>query len=347
MLLLMTPVPNASLTEGHHPRPTRRQEMHPTFAYPPIYWNIFWQQWSRQKQRRSTSSSLGLTRYSDIIHKNKLHLPTNSRPFKNAPKVCHDCKPVKTQLSNWPFIRQQQFNSFMYNLHIICNNHHGRAMSLTFGQNKSAFLIHALVQQSTTWSSQTLVIPARSTLLTVHQMPEPQYWLCDVTVHRSLKITLNARATPFAPLNKDTKKLQHHFLLHLNANLRLLSARIPSTDAEIINQSIHCGSNHHFYAVSIQQLDANTCWAELKDEDLPPLQNSRATYWILMIHVDHLSLLKKVELQPTCKFCMPILLKSHFSSSRNHTYFQITPTASLQFNNATIHFKQQQTTKLT
>jgi 6-phosphogluconolactonase/glucosamine-6-phosphate isomerase/deaminase len=28
--------------------------------------------------------------------------------------------------------------------------HHGHAMFLTFGQNKSAILIHALVQQSTT-----------------------------------------------------------------------------------------------------------------------------------------------------------------------------------------------------
>ena len=88
--------------------------------------------------------------------------------------------------------------------------HHGHAMSLTFGQNKSAILTHASVKQSTTSSSQTSVIPARNTLLTVHQMPELQSWLWDITVHRSLKITLDARATPFAPLSKDTKKLQHH-----------------------------------------------------------------------------------------------------------------------------------------
>ena len=88
--------------------------------------------------------------------------------------------------------------------------HHGHAMSLTLVQNKSAFLIHALVQPSTTWSSQTSVIPASNTLLIVHQMPELQSWLWDVTVHRSLKIMLNARATPSAPLNKDTKKPLHH-----------------------------------------------------------------------------------------------------------------------------------------
>jgi hypothetical protein len=52
--------------------------------------------------------------------------------------------------------------------------HHGQDTFLTFGQNKSAILIHALVQPSTTLSSQTSVIPARNTLLTVHQMPEPQ-----------------------------------------------------------------------------------------------------------------------------------------------------------------------------
>ena len=88
--------------------------------------------------------------------------------------------------------------------------HHWHAKSLTFGQNKSAILFHALVQPSTTWSSQTSVIPARNTYLTVHQTPELQSWLWDVTVHRSLKIMLNTRATPSAPLSKDTKKLQHH-----------------------------------------------------------------------------------------------------------------------------------------
>jgi hypothetical protein len=64
--------------------------------------------------------------------------------------------------------------------------HNGHATSLSYGQNKSAILIHALVQPSTTWSSQTSVIPTRNTLLTVHQMPEPQSWLWDVSVHQPL-----------------------------------------------------------------------------------------------------------------------------------------------------------------
>jgi hypothetical protein len=32
-----TPVPNAPLKEGHHSRPSTRQEIHPTFAYLPIH----------------------------------------------------------------------------------------------------------------------------------------------------------------------------------------------------------------------------------------------------------------------------------------------------------------------
>ena len=43
-----------------------------------------------------------------------------------------------------------------------------------------------------------------------------------------------------------------------------------------------------------------------------------------------------------------ILLESHFPTlPRYHTYFHITPTASLHSNNATIHFKQQQATTAT
>jgi hypothetical protein len=53
--------------------------------------------------------------------------------------------------------------------------------------------------------------------------------------------------------------------------------------------------------------------------------------------VDYSPFSKPVELQPTCKFCTPILLKSHSSTmSRYHMYFHITPTLILQFNNAAI-----------
>ena len=36
-----TPAPNAPLTEDHHPRPTTRQENHPTFGCPPIHETFF------------------------------------------------------------------------------------------------------------------------------------------------------------------------------------------------------------------------------------------------------------------------------------------------------------------
>jgi hypothetical protein len=47
-------------------------------------------------------------------------------------------------------------------------------------------------------------------------------------------------------------------------------AGFPNTDNEIIKQAIHGGSNHHFYAASFQQFDADIRRAELNDEDLPP-----------------------------------------------------------------------------
>ena len=68
--------------------------------------------------------------------------------------------------------RQQQFATFMNNLCIVSTSalfatyHHGHAKSLTFGPNKSATLIHALVQASTTWSLHAFVILVRNTLLT-------------------------------------------------------------------------------------------------------------------------------------------------------------------------------------
>jgi hypothetical protein len=46
-------------------------------------------------------------------------------------------------------------------------------------------------------------------------------------------------------------------------------AGIPNTDTEVIKRAIG-GSNHHFYAASFQQFDADIRQAELNDEELPP-----------------------------------------------------------------------------
>jgi hypothetical protein len=46
-------------------------------------------------------------------------------------------------------------------------------------------------------------------------------------------------------------------------------AGIPKTDAEIIKQTIR-GGNHHIYAASYQQFDADIRRAKLNDEELPP-----------------------------------------------------------------------------
>ncbi len=47
-------------------------------------------------------------------------------------------------------------------------------------------------------------------------------------------------------------------------------AGIPHTDAEISKRAIRGGSNHHFYAASYQQFDANIRRAELNNEEVPP-----------------------------------------------------------------------------
>jgi hypothetical protein len=47
-------------------------------------------------------------------------------------------------------------------------------------------------------------------------------------------------------------------------------AGIPNTDAETIKQAICGRSNHHFYAASYPQFDADIRRAELNDEELPP-----------------------------------------------------------------------------
>ncbi len=108
-------------------------------------WNIFRQQ--------TASSPLGLPRCTDIIFKNWLHLLTDwnlTRTLLSLPRL-QTFGNSATQLT---FFKDN--NNLIPSRPIMVLSatfHHGHAISLTFGQNKSDTLICALVQQSTTWSS--------------------------------------------------------------------------------------------------------------------------------------------------------------------------------------------------
>jgi hypothetical protein len=117
----------------------------------------------------------------------------------------------------------------------------------------------------------------------------------------------------------------------------------------MIKRAIRGGSKHHLYAASYQQFDADIRWAEFywwRATTFCKTWQQLIEYWPIMWTNSPFS--KPAELQPTRKFCTPILLKSHFPTlPRYHTYFHITLTASLHFDNVTILFKQQQATTAT
>jgi hypothetical protein len=311
-------------------------------------WNIFWRQW--QQQRQTTSSALGLPRCPDIIYKNRFHLPTNWRPHKNAPKVCQDHKLSETELSNWPSFKTTTIQ-YLHGQSRHCLQH--------FTLDKTGFWPQAKTNQlfsSMHWYS-NLQLDHHE-----HQwsLPETHYWLSTRCQNRNPDSETSLCTAHSRSRWTHAQRLLLHLTRtaricniildsHLNANVRLSSCRNPK-HRRWNNQTNHLWRQQPSLLCcilsTIQRRHPSSQIKWWRPTTFcrtwePPIEHWQITW-------TNFPLPKPAELQSTCKLRMPIPLESHFSTlSRYHTYFHITSSASLRFNNATIHLKQQQTAALT
>jgi hypothetical protein len=145
-----TPVPNAPLTEEIHSRPTTHQENHPTFAYLPIHETFFDNNDDNNDNENKEDKPPQIPLASPDAMTSFTRTDFTYPPIEDLTRtLLKYAKTTNLRKLSYPtdlLSRRRQFNTFMDNLILCATYHHGH----TFGQNKSAIIIHALVQPSTT-----------------------------------------------------------------------------------------------------------------------------------------------------------------------------------------------------
>jgi hypothetical protein len=119
-----TPVQNALLTEEHHSRPTTRQENHPTFAYPPIHEAFFDGNDDNVDHENDNDEPpqvpLASPDLTSSTRTNFTYLPIEDLT-RTLLKYAKTANLWKLSYPTDLLLRQQQFNTFMDNLCIVCN----------------------------------------------------------------------------------------------------------------------------------------------------------------------------------------------------------------------------------
>ena len=253
---------NAPLTDDPPSRSNTCQENHPTFAYPPIHETFLDDDDPDNDNDNDEDEPPQIPLASPDALTSSTRTDFTYPPIEDLTRtLLKYAKTANLRKLSYPtnlLSRRRQFNAFMDNLRIVCN------ISPWTGQ------VFDLWPKQISYSHPCIGTAIYNLIFTNIRDPCQKHIIDCPPDARTAILTLRRHC---APLTQDhVERMRETFCsikqghqevatLYLN-RIGMLTREcyhtgIPKTDAEIIKQAIQGRSNHHFYAASYQQSDAN------------------------------------------------------------------------------------------